>query len=71
MSDKTKTIAHHKKASEHHAHAARPHIEAASNEEAGRHEPAVRHARAATGEGLHALSHADKALSAHVEHIHV
>ena len=69
MSDKAAD--HHKKASEHLVRAAYHHRKAANHGEIGGHETAVHHAQTARAHRLQAAGHAEKALNAHVEYIHL
>jgi two-component sensor histidine kinase len=69
MSDKAAD--HHKKASEQLARAAYHHRKAANHGESGRHETAVHHGETARALRLQAAGHAEKALRAHVEYIHL
>jgi two-component sensor histidine kinase len=64
-----KAAEYHKKAAEHLVRAAYHHGKAAK--ETGRHETAVDHAQMARTHRLQAAGHAEKALKAHVEHIHL
>jgi two-component sensor histidine kinase len=64
-----KPAEYHKKAEEHLVRAAYHHGKAAK--ETGRHETAVDHAQMARTHRLQAAGHAEKALKAHVEHIHL
>ncbi len=66
-----KAAEHHKKASEHLVRAAYHHEKAAKLGETGRHETALDHGQTARGHRLQAAGHAEKALNAHVEHIHL
>jgi two-component sensor histidine kinase len=64
-----KAAGHHIKASEHLVRAAYHHGKAAKELE--RHDTAVDHAQMARTHRLQAAGHAEKALKAHVEHIHL
>ncbi len=62
---------HYQKASEHLSRAAQQEKEAAKNHEAGRDDEAMQHAQSARIHTLRAESHAEKALNAYVEHVHL
>jgi two-component sensor histidine kinase len=62
---------HYQKASEHLSRAAEHEKKAAQNHEAGRDEAAIQHAQTARVHTLRAESHAERALNAYVEHVHV
>jgi HEPN domain-containing protein len=62
---------HDKKASEQLARAAYHHGKAAELGETGRYETALQHAQTARTHSLQASIQAEKALQAHVEHIHL
>jgi two-component sensor histidine kinase len=62
---------HYQKASEHLARAAEHEKKAAQDHEAGRDEAAIQHAQTARVHTLRAESHAERALNAYVEHVHV
>src|SRR5215467_9446568 len=64
-----KAAEHHEKAAAHLERAAYHHGKAAK--EAGRYETAVDHAQMARTHRLQAAGHAEKALKAHVEYIHL
>jgi two-component sensor histidine kinase len=62
---------HYRKASEHLTRAAQHDKKAAENHEAGRDTAATQHAQAARIHTIRAESHAEKALNAYVEHVHL
>jgi two-component sensor histidine kinase len=62
---------HYQKASEHLSRAAEHEKKAAQDHEAGRDEAAIQHAQTARVHTLRAESHAERALNAYVEHVHV
>jgi two-component sensor histidine kinase len=62
---------HYHKASNHLARAAQHDERAARDQEAGREEAAMQHARAARIHTIRAEDHAEKALHAYVEHVHL
>src|SRR5215475_13266408 len=66
-----KAAEHHKKALQHLTHAARHHGKAAWHHQAGRYERAMHHAHTASGHHYQAGGHADRALKAHVQHVHL
>src|SRR5215468_4779160 len=66
-----KAAEHHKKALQHLTHAARHHGKAAWHHQAGRYERAIHHAHTASGHHYEAGGHADRALKAHVQHVHL
>src|SRR5215813_15185227 len=66
-----KAAEHHKKALQHLTHAARHHGKAAWHHQAGRYERAMHHAHTASGHHYEAGGHADRALKAHVQHVHL
>jgi two-component sensor histidine kinase len=66
-----RTAEYHRKVSEHLEHAAHNHEKAARDDEIGRHEAAVLDAQTASSHIIHARALAEKALKAHVEHIHL
>ena len=66
-----KASKHDKKASEQLARAAYHHGQAAELGETGRYETALEHAQTARSHRLQAAIQAEKALQAHVEHIHL
>jgi two-component sensor histidine kinase len=61
----------YQKASEHLSRAAEHEKKAAQDHEAGRDEAALQHAQTARVHTLRAESHAERALNAYVEHVHV
>jgi two-component sensor histidine kinase len=62
---------YHRKVSEHLTHAAHDHEKAARDDEIGRHEAALLDAQTASSHTIHARALAEKALKAHVEHLHL
>jgi hypothetical protein len=62
---------YHRKVSEHLSHAAHNHERAARDDEIGRHDAAILDAQTASGHTIHARALAEKALKAHVEHLHL
>lgn len=60
--------AHHRKAAEQFAYAAKHHTEAATHYGAGRHEQAAREAYLAHGHNLAAANHAAEAARLHARH---
>ena len=62
---------YHREASEHLVHAARNHEKAARDDEIGRDEAALHDAQTASSHTIRARALAEKALRAHVEHIHL
>jgi two-component sensor histidine kinase len=62
---------HYRKASEHLTRAAQHDKKAAEDHEAGRDTAATQHAQAARIHTIRAESHAEKALNAYVEHVHL
>jgi two-component sensor histidine kinase len=66
-----KAAEHHKKALRHLSHAARHHGMAARHHQAGRYERAIHHTHTASGHTFQAGGHTDRALKAHVEHVHL
>jgi two-component sensor histidine kinase len=62
---------YHRRISEHLAHAAHNHEKAARDNEIGCHEAAVHDAQTASSHTIRARALAEKALKAHVEHIHL
>jgi two-component sensor histidine kinase len=66
-----KPVEHHKKALRHLSHAAHHHGIAAQHHQAGRYERAIHHAHTVSGHTFQAGGHTDRALKAHVEHVHL
>jgi two-component sensor histidine kinase len=62
---------YHRQVSEHLAHAAHDHEKAARDDEIGHHEAAVLDAQTASTHTIRARALAERALKAHVEHIHL
>jgi two-component sensor histidine kinase len=66
-----KAMEHHEKAAGQAEHAARLHREAAARHKAGNHDTALEFGHKASGHRLRAMGHAEKALNAYVDHIHL